>query len=222
MTRTAWIALAAMGQLVWTSAVHAQGAEAPPAQAPPVQAPPVQAPPVAPSVEVPPAPYGPPPGYPAPRLRKPMTFRAGPVVHLTTDNEAGRLQMMQLKWTNICVAPCDAPVDPNGIYRIGGGTVRPSDEFRMPRSSGIVNVNARVGSTVKHWVGFGMILGGALSMLSGGIFIAASSDAQVSNADTTSPRDTLKAEGIIYLVIGVIVTAIGIPLAASSTSVDVR
>jgi hypothetical protein len=150
-----------------------------------------------------------------------MTLRAGPVVHLTTDNPAGRLQMMQLKWTNVCVAPCDAPMDPNGIYRIGGGTVRPSEEFRMPRSSGLVNVDARVGSTVKHWVGFGMILGGALSMLSGGIFIAASSDVQVSYGNT-APRDTLKTEGIIYLVIGVIVTAIGIPLAVSSTSVDVR
>jgi hypothetical protein len=150
-----------------------------------------------------------------------MTYRPGPVVRLTTDSQAARLQMMQLKWTNVCVAPCNAPVDPNGLYRIGGGTVRPSEEFRMPRSAGIVNVDAQVGSTVKHWVGFGMILGGALSMLSGGIFIAASSDVQASDTNANA-RDTVKAEGIVYLVIGAIVTVIGIPLALSSTSVSVR
>lgn len=211
MTRTAWISLAVIGQLIWTSAVYAQGTEAPPAQAPPV----------GPSVEVPTAPPGPHPDDAVPRLRTPMTYRPGPVVRLTTDNQAARLQMMQLKWTNVCVAPCNAPVDPNGLYRIGGGTVRPSEEFRMPRSAGIVNVDAQVGSTVKHWVGLGMILGGALSMLSGGIFIAASSDVQASDTNTNA-RDTVKAEGIVYLVIGAIVTVIGIPLALSSTSVSVR
>lgn len=205
--RTAWISLAAMGQLVWTSAVYAQGAEAPPAQ---------------PSVEAPAAPDGPHPDYPAPRLRKPMTFPSGPVVHLTTDNQAGRLQVMQLKWTDVCVAPCGVPVDPNALYRIGGGTVRPSAEFRMPRSSGTVSVDAQVGSKVKHWVGVGMIIGGAVTMLAGGLFYEASKNTQVSDTGTTTMKDTLKAEGIVDLILGAIVTAIGIPLAVSSTSVEVR
>jgi hypothetical protein len=194
-----------MGQLVWTSAVYAQGAEAPPAE---------------PSVEAPAAPSGPHPDYPAPRLRKPMTLPSGPVVHLTTDNQAGRLQVMELKWTDVCVAPCGVPVDPNALYRIGGGTVRPSAEFRMPRSSGTVSVNTQVGSKVKHWVGVGMIIGGAVTMLAGGLFYEASKNTQASATGTTT--DTLKAEGIADLVIGAIVTVIGIPLAVSSTSVEVR
>jgi hypothetical protein len=204
--RTAWISLAAMGQLVWTSALYAQSAEAPPAE---------------PSVEAPAVPHGPHPDYPAPQLRKPMTFPSGPVVRLTTDNHAGRLQVMRLKWTDVCVAPCGVPVDPNGLYRIGGGTVRPSVEFHMPRSSGSVGVEAKVGSTVKHWVGIGLIIGGLASVLAGGLFVAASSNVQVSDTTSTA-RETLKAEGIVYLVGGVILTAIGIPLAISSTSVEVR
>jgi hypothetical protein len=133
--------LAAFGQLLLTTAARAQ--TAPPVPAP-VAAPPAAPPPDAPS----PPPYD---GYPPPQLARSMMPVAGPVVRLTTDTEAARLQLMRLRWMNVCSAPCDVAVDPNGIYRMGGGTVRPSEEFRMPRSQGTVLIDTQAGSTVKHW-----------------------------------------------------------------------
>jgi hypothetical protein len=133
---------------------------------------------------------------------------------------------MTMKWTNVCTAPCNVAVDPNGIYRIGGGAVRPSEEFRMPRPQGNVLIDTQAGSTVKHWVGFGMILGG-LGAVAGGtlLYFAAPSAGTQTDAFgdvSNTQRNFDHAAGITYIVIGAIVAAIGIPLAASSTSVTVR
>jgi hypothetical protein len=143
----------------------------------------------------------------------------GPIVQLqSSNNPKARLQTMQLKWRDVCTVPCGVPVDPNGTYRIGGGTIRPSDEFRMPRAAGTVLVRTETGSVVKHWVGVGLIIagigwgvGGALTLAGGGS----------TNFDGTT-NDAYKAVGITYLVIGGILAAIGIPLSMSSTSVEVQ
>ncbi|HTA20019.1 MAG TPA: hypothetical protein VK989_12040 [Polyangia bacterium] len=184
----------------------------------------------APAAAPPPGAPLPPPydGYPPPQLPQPMMPRpmAGPVVRLTTDNMNGRLQVMRMKWTNVCAAPCDLAVDPNGIYRIGGGTVRPSEEFRMPRPQGSVLIETQTGSTVKHWVGFGMILGGLGAVLAGALIysLAPSENSQTDvfgDVNNTS-RNFDHTFGITYIVIGAIVAAVGIPLSMSSTSVEVR
>jgi hypothetical protein len=212
--------LAAFGQLLLTTAAHAQRAAPVPA---PSAAPPqgAAAPPAAPL----PPPYD---GYPPPQLAQPMAPLpvAGPVVTLTTDNRSARLQVMNMKWTNVCTAPCDVAVDPNGIYRIGGGSVRPSEEFRMPRQQGTVLIDTQAGSTVKHWVGFGMVLGGLGAVLGGAvIYAAAPSEASQTDAFgdvSNTSRHVDHVLGITYIVIGAIVAAIGLPLAASSTSVTIR
>jgi hypothetical protein len=165
----------------------------------------------------------PPPAPAAPplQLQQPMTAPAGmpgPIVTLQADNPRARLQQMQLRWQDICVSPCGAPVDPNGTYRVGGGTIRASDPFRMPRAAGTVLVQARTGSTVKHWVGVGLAIGGAASALTGALTLALASETK--NDDGT--KTLARGWGITYLVIGAVLLAIGIPLAASSTSVEVR
>jgi hypothetical protein len=212
--------LAAFGQLLLTTAAHAQTAA--PMTAPVAAPPAVAAPP--PGAPLPP-PYG---GYPPPQLTQPMMPRpvAGPFVRLTTDNMNGRLQVMRMKWTNVCAAPCEVAVDPNGVYRIGGGTVRPSEEFRMPRPAGNVLIDTQTGSTVKHWVGFGMILGGLGAVLAGALVysVAPSENSQtdVFGDVNNSTRNFDHTVGITYIVIGALVAAIGIPLSMSSTSVTVR
>jgi hypothetical protein len=183
---------------------------------------PVAAPP--PGAPLPP-PYD---GYPPPRLAQPMMPQpvAGPVVRLTTNNMSARLQMMRMKWTNVCAAPCDVVVDPSAIYRIGGGTVRPSEEFSMPRTQGGVLIDAQAGSTVKHWVGFGMILGGLGAVALGALVYAAAPSQSTENDGfgdiSNTSRHADHVVGVTYMVIGAIVAAIGIPLAASSTSITVR
>jgi hypothetical protein len=144
----------------------------------------------------------------------------GPIVTLQADNPRARLQQMQLRWQDVCVTPCGAPVDPNGTYRVGGGAIRASNPFRMPRAAGTVLVEARTGSTVKHWVGVGLAIGGGVSALTGALYLSLARD--TSNDGFTNTRSSFKGLGIGYLVIGAILVAIGIPLAASSTSVEVR
>jgi hypothetical protein len=169
------------------------------------------------------APPPPPPAPPPMQLQQPMTAPAGmpgPIVTLRADNPRARLQQMQLRWQDICVTPCGAPVDPNGTYRVGGGSIRASDPFRMPRASGPVLIDARTGSTVKHWVGVGLAIGGAASVGVGLLYLAASNDQNADMFGTT--KTATKTIGISYIVIGAILAVIGIPLAMSSTSVEVR
>lgn len=218
----AWVSLVAAGQLVLASAAHAQAPTpgAPPAGAQPY-APPTP-PPGYPPAGYPPPPPGYPAGAPPAGTAPPLGLAppvAGPVVQLNSDNPKARLQTMQLKWRDVCMTPCGVPVDPNAVYRVGGGTIRPSNEFKMPRPAGTVLVNAETGSTVKHWVGIGLIAGGAGWVLAGAATLAAGSDTR--NFDGTT-SDSYKALGITYLVIGGIMAAIGIPLSMSSTSVEVR
>ena len=214
------VALFAVGQLLFAQSAHAQ---TPPPAAAPVGAPPPAYP------QAPAYPPGPPGAYDAsaPQLRQPMMAPpppVGPIVFLRVDNPRGRLQQLQLKWRDVCVAPCGAPMDPSGVFRIGGGTIRPSEEFRMPRPSGQVAIDAQTGSTVKHWAGVGLLIGGGVLAAFGGLLLAFASDVNNSNNlnGGTTIQNGVRAEGLVYLVTGVILAGIGVPLSMSSTSVEVR
>jgi hypothetical protein len=161
-----------------------------------------------PGPPAPPGPPGPPPAY-------------GPIVTVRSDHPRARLQVQgPLKWQDVCIAPCNVPVNPQGLYRIGGGTIRPSDSFNMPRPSGQIVVEAQTGSTVKHWVGIGLAIGGGVAALSGALVYANAPSADIYGSTTS--RDSAHVVGIVYIVTGIILLAVGLPLAASSTSVDVH
>ncbi|MES1164313.1 MAG: hypothetical protein ABUR63_01035 [Verrucomicrobiota bacterium] len=148
---------------------------------------------------------------------------AGPIVTLQANHPRARLQQMQLKWQDVCSVPCGIAVDPNASYRVGGGTLRASDPFRLPRPSGPVLVDADVGSNVKHWVGLGLGIGGIVSASLGLLLLATLSDTNNQGLSGTTARDVSKAYGITYLIVGGILMAIGIPMwAGSNTSVQIR
>jgi hypothetical protein len=161
-------------------------------------------------------------GAPSRYARTPRA--AGPVVTVRSDNPQARLQTQgELKWRDVCVAPCNVPVNPAGLYRIGGGTIRPSEPFNLPRPAGHVVVQAQAGSNVKHWVGVGMVIGGLVDAALGGIYYASAEDLASSSSNSTGQsKEYFQTIGIVSVVTGVILLAIGIPLAASSTSVEVR
>jgi hypothetical protein len=204
------------------------------AQAPPPQVEPevqVQGNNVAPSPAQPygqpPQPYAPaPPPYgqpPPPYAAAPPPYAYGPIVTLRADNPRARLQMMgPLKWQDVCLAPCNVPVNPAGAYRVGGGTIRSSETFQMPRQAGPVVIDAQVGSKVKHGVGLGLTIGGALAAVVGGIYFAAGSDNSSSDDPYYDADEAFQVVGITYLVIGAVLMAIGIPLSTSHTSVTIR
>lgn len=147
---------------------------------------------------------------------------AGPVVLLRADTPKARLQAQGPgQWRDVCVAPCNVPVNPAAVYRIGGNTIVPSDSFSMPRPSGQVVIEARYGSKVKHWVGIALIIVGVVNGLTGAFYYSQANDLASSAAGNGDP-DFYRAFGVVGIAAGVILAGIGIPLALSSTSVDVR
>lgn len=161
-------------------------------------------------------PPGPPP--PAPFARSPVV---GPVVTVRSDTHRARLQTQgPLQWRDVCAAPCRIAVDPAALYRIGGGTIRPSDTFRMPRPSGNVVVNVRYGSTIKHWVGIVMIIVGIVDVGVGALYISAADE--FARNDPNNGTDFYKGVGIGTIIAGAIITGIGIPLSMSSTDIEVQ
>jgi hypothetical protein len=220
------LAVIAAAELSYNPVGHAQQ---PPAQEQPPAPPPggEAAPPPQPYGQPPqpygqpPQPYGQPPqpyGQPPQPYGQPPQPAYGPIVTLRATSPRARLQTQgPLKWQDVCQVPCNIPVNPAGVYRIGGGSIRPSATFNMPRQSGPVLIDAHTGSTVKHWVGFGLTIGGIASAVAGGLYLAGAS-----SADTSLDEDAMTAVGITYLVIGAVLLAVGIPLSASSTSVAIR
>jgi hypothetical protein len=143
---------------------------------------------------------------------------AGPIVRLRSTNPRATLQQMQLQWHDICAVPCGVPVDPRAMYRIAGRTVKPSATFSIPRPAGEVYVDAHAGSLVKYWVGVGLAIGGIGAAGLGGLYLL---ESQSTNDSLTS--DTSKGVGIVYLIVGAVLMAVGIPMwAGNGSSVDVQ
>ena len=201
------IACFAVAQLVCNRAGYAQ---TPPAGEPEGQ---VQDSNVAPP---PPAPANPPPAaMPAPA--------PGPFVRLHADTPKARLQVQrrELQWEDVCVTPCNRPVSPVGVYRIGGNTIVPSDGFNMPRPTGQVFIEASYGSKVKRYVGIAMIIAGVVNGLAGLYYYTNANDLSQTAGGNNDP-DFYRTVGVVSIIGAVVVTGIGIPLSLSSTSVEVR
>jgi hypothetical protein len=214
--------------IAFASTAWAQAASPPPAAGPggyPAQAqppaqpqpPPAQPPPAA-DAPPPPAPYGayPPP---VPPLQPPFSGQPGPVVRLNASHPRAQLQEMRGSWMDVCRMPCGVPVNPAGLFRVGGGTFRGSEPFHMPRPAGEVLVDARMGSNIKHWVGFALMLGGIGGLAAGSFLLATPAP----DSYSTTMKDAVKADGVVGVITGVVLLAVGIPLfAMNNTSVDVR
>jgi hypothetical protein len=92
----------------------------------------------------------------------------------------------------------------------------------MPRPAGPVLLDVQTGSVVKHWVGFGLTLGGGVLALTGVGYLALAPYATEDGKRTTTAKDTFRAVGIAELVSAVVLGAIGIPLSMSHTAVEIR
>jgi len=215
------LSIIAAVQLALLPASRAQNAPAPPQGEPEVQYDGNNgAPPPAP----PPAAYPPPgqPGYPP--QGPPPGYANGPFVTVNADNPRARLQTMgPLKWQDVCIAPCNRPVNPQGLYRIGGGSIRPSETFNMPRPSGRVVIDTQIGSTVKHWVGVVLIIAGVVDAGFGTLYYLSADTLATSSSNTTDlSKGYFQTVGIVGIVTGLVLLGVGIPLSMSSTSVEIR
>jgi len=213
------LSVIAAAQLVFLPASRAQNAPAP--AEPEVN---TQGSNVAPPPPPPGPPGGPPPGYGAPPGPPPPAYGYGPIVTVRSDHPRARLQVQgPLKWQDVCIAPCNRPVNPQGLYRIGGGSIRPSETFNMPRPSGRVVIDTQIGSTVKHWVGVVLIIAGVVDAGFGTLYYLSADTLATSSSNTTDlSKGYFQTVGIVGIVTGLVLLGVGIPLSMSSTSVEIR
>src|SRR5438477_103709 len=120
--------------------------------------PPAPAPP-GPFIYRPPRAASPPTPFPALGAER----QAGPMVYLRADNPRTTLQV-QLDpelWGDVCIVPCARPLDPSHTYRVTGRRFVPTDPFTLPRSSGQVTIDAKMGKRVENLFGKVMVPLGA-------------------------------------------------------------
>jgi hypothetical protein len=149
----------------------------------------------------------------------------GPRVILRADNPNVRLQQhTQLRWRDVCLAPCGTTVDPSALYRVGGGTAIASDPFPLPRAAGDVYVDASVGSKVKRYVGLGLSIGGLVAGAYGLLFWSIANDSTYSSSpyDNGGANDVARNFGLFFFAVAAVLEGVGLPLLFSSTSVQVR
>jgi hypothetical protein len=158
------------------------------------------------------------PGYPPPpRLVEPVFPPGAPRVTLQVDAPDARLQARVARsWLNVCDAPCGVVLDPTLEYRVGGGSVRGSAPFTLPRQARDVVVEVRAGSATGHWMGLGLMIGGA-ALAGVSMFV------YFTDGVAGSPRSPhVGRNAAIAISIGAVLEAIGIPLWFSRTAVNVR
>jgi hypothetical protein len=150
----------------------------------------------------------------------------GPVVILRTDNPNPRLlQQSESSWYDVCGAPCGLRVNPAGLYRIGGRSVRLSDPFRLQRPSGDVVIDVQAGSQGKHFVGLGLMIGGLAAIGIGvGSWVIARSAANHAYGQLDRDADNRMAWelGLLFGGLGAVLEAVGIHLWSSHTSVQIH
>jgi hypothetical protein len=108
------------------------------------------------------------------------------------------------QWEPVCVAPCQARLDPNGVFRVGGGGVAPSGTFVLPHGPDPLRLHVHAGSSFWHDGGIVLTVLGAASLLAGLATVG------VSTAET-DPEGALRA-GIAFFVPGFVAMVLGTTL----------
>ena len=144
--------------------------------------------------------------------------RPGPIVFLRTDNPHATLQVQtQLFWQDLCITPCGIPVDPRGLYRVGGRPFVPTEPFSVPRQTGQVTVEARMGSRSRNIVGTVLTLVGLPLGATGGIMLYAGIHQPNDEfGQPTFAKFALTIYGVAFLIAGTALALTGIPLWATS------
>ena len=179
-----------------------------------------------------PMPVAPPtPVMQQPTMQAPQT---GPSVHVVVDGDRPEVTLVRImgmgmvqaytgygtaygafeQSSPVCVAPCQADVDGNGMYRIAGAGVTPTGTFGLPASvpGQTVSLHVHAGSLGARVGGLWLIVGGVAFAVAGGTLAAVA--AATSNSLTN--EGGLLATGLVLGGIGVVALVIGIVLVAGS------
>lgn len=106
------------------------------------------------------------------------------------------------QWEPVCVAPCAVPLDPNGVYRVGGGGVAPSATFVLPHAAPL-RLHVRAGSGFWHDAGVSTAVAGLATAITGGI-VWGSAPTQANERATAIAGAWTTGAGIVLLALGAV------------------
>jgi len=138
-----------------------------------------------------PYPYAPVPSSPTPYPALGVVQPAGPVVYLRADNPRTTLQIQvdPELWSDVCIVPCARSVDPSRTYRVTGPRFVPTDPFTLPRSSGQVTLDAKMGRRPENIIGKVMVpVGAGLAVAGAVLFILGSRGPASENGFQDDPK----------------------------------
>jgi hypothetical protein len=126
-------------------------------------------------------------------------------------------------WTRLCDAPCNAPVDRNGLFMVAGDGLTPSEPFSLEKDVRTLKVTA--GSSARRSLGLAGVMLGA-GMTSIGIAMAATTPKPTSPpADwpATLPWDSPSGPPAAltwgFVVVGAVMLIVGMAVAVGQSTV---
>jgi len=150
--------------------------------------------------------------------RVPTTIDSGPEKHavlerkVSTEETYGRFAFVvpvvgqTAKWEQVCVAPCSVELDRHSSYRVARANNIPSTrEFTLPPESQNLHLQVEPGNLLMHRIASRLIGAGTAAAIVGGALITTASEFK--------HEDDVRVAGIITGAAGIVLLAVGIPLA---------
>ena len=161
-----------------------------------------------------------------PATPKLPTVYAGPnAVSLHISGDGTLFREGASGWVPVCNVPCTTTVDPNGMYKIGGGEWKDSSPFHLPPGQTAVDLKSK-GAAVygmgSMMTGIMLLSFGPIPIVPGALLLSGAFDGPPPESGPAPSHTGEQIAGGLLIGAGVILTCIGVYylVARPSTSVE--